>query len=487
MFASGYSNPNRKAVPIAVTRVSEPSRDEAEALSRFVCDSVTEYAIFTISSEGAIATWNPGAERAFGYRRDEVVGKHFAIIFTEDDRAAGVPAAEMRAAAERGRLDRDGWHVRKNGTRFWGTNTVQPLVDGAGRRHGFTKIVRDSTERYEAARALRVSEERFRLLVESVNHYAMFALDPDGRITLWNSGAERIFGYGHAAIVGEPFARLFTPREVERGLPGAELRRASAFGQVENERWQLRGDGSRFIARRRITLLRAGALGAAQGFAVTAHDVTEARANEKTMWNQAFHDELTGLPNRALFVAHLQRTIAHTKRDAASRYAVLFLDLDQFKALNDQFGHVLADRVLTEVGRRLRSCVRPEDVVARIGGDEFTVLVTSISSSEEVMRLTDRIHRALDGPVCVDTHTARASASIGVALGTAVYDRPEQLLGDADIAMYEAKARGRSSTVIFDERMRGRAVDLASGATGRRVRRASICAASRPVSATSSR
>jgi diguanylate cyclase (GGDEF)-like protein/PAS domain S-box-containing protein len=415
---------------------------------------VTEFAIFTTTSEGRIATWNPGAEHAFGFARSEVIGADFGIIFTVEDRAAGIPAAEMRIALERGRLDRDCWHMRKDGTRFWGTNTVQPLIDGDGRRHGFTKIVRDSTERYEAAIALRQSEERFRLLVESVDHYAMFSIGPDGRITLWNSGAEQIFRYRHAEIIGAPFSKLFTPGDAARGLPEVELRRAAELGQVENERWQLRGDGTRFIARRRITLLKAGSLGIAQGYSVTAHDVTESRANEKTMRKQAFYDELTGLPNRALFVEHLQRTIAHTKRHAGSKFAVLFLDLDQFKTINDGFGHVLADQLLTQVGQRLRACVRPEDVVARIGGDEFTVLVSSISSSKEVIGLTDRIHAAMELPIRVEKHEARATTSIGVALGTSAYDRSEDILRDADIAMYEAKALGRANTVIFDDRMR---------------------------------
>ncbi len=454
----GTVTSDRKGRRIAVSTASRASRDEAEALSRFVCDSVTEFAIFTTTSEGRIATWNPGAEHAFGYSRSEVIGADFGLIFTAEDRAAGIPDAEMRIAIERGRLDRDCWHMRKDGTRFWGTNTVQPLIDGEGRRHGFTKIVRDSTERYEAAIALRQSEERFRLLVESVDHYAMFSIGPDGLITLWNSGAEQIFRYRHAEIIGAPFSKLFTAGDTARGLPEVELRRAAELGQVENERWQLRGDGSRFIARRRITLLKAGSLGAAQGFSVTAHDVTESRANEKTMRKQAFYDELTGLPNRALFVEHLQRTIAHTKRHAGSRFAVLFLDLDQFKTINDGLGHVLADQLLTQIGQRLRACVRPEDVVARIGGDEFTVLVSSIASTKEIIGLTDRIHAAMEPPIHVEMHEARATTSIGVALGTDAYDRSEDILRDADIAMYEAKALGRANTVIFDDRMRASVV-----------------------------
>jgi diguanylate cyclase (GGDEF)-like protein/PAS domain S-box-containing protein len=447
-----------RAKASAVPRVAEPSRDEAEALSRFVCDSLTEFAIFMTTPHGEIVSWNSGAEHLFGYTRSEIIGTNFAVIFTAEDQAAEFPAYELRTAGEVGRVDRDCWHLRKDGTRFWASNTVQPLFDGDGQHRGFTKIVRDSTERYEAATALSESEERFRLLVESVDHYAMFSIGSGGLITLWNSGAERIFGYRSADIVGRPFATLFTAADIARGLPELELRRAAKQGQVENERWQTQADGSRFIARRRITLLKAGAVDVAPGFAVTAHDVTESRAIEKAMRKKAFYDELTGLPNRALFIEHLERTIAYTTRHPRSRYGVLFLDLDEFKSINDGIGHVLADQVLAQVGQRLQAAVRPEDIVARIGGDEFAVLVSPVSSPKVVLGVTERIHRALDAPLYVHGHEARTTTSIGVTLGTAGYARSEDLLRDSDIAMYEAKARGRSKTVIFDDRMRANAV-----------------------------
>ncbi|MEA2688233.1 MAG: hypothetical protein QOD51_840, partial [Candidatus Eremiobacteraeota bacterium] len=293
---------------------------------------------------------------------------------------------------------------------------------------------------------------------DSVDNYAIFSASAEGCITLWNAGAERTFGYAADDVVGKQFAMLFTETDVAADVPDAELEQVRELGVVENERWQMRKDGTRFIAQRRIALLKPDPGAGPQGFSVIAHDITERRASEQTMWDQAFHDTLTGLANRALLIEHLQNAVARAKRRPEKRFAVLFLDLDDFKSVNDDVGHILADGVLAQVAKRLRGCVRPEDVVARLGGDEFTILQNEVHGEQDAVALANRIHGSLAVPFSVAGHHVVVGTSVGIALGGAALSTVQDVLRDADVAMYEAKGRGRAQTVVYDEGMRARVV-----------------------------
>ena len=431
-------------------------RQGSDSLYGRLVDSVTEYAIFTVSPSGTVTSWNSGAERTFGFAEDEIVGQDVRLLFTPEDIADGQPAGEFTAALNEGRVHRDCWHLRRDGTRFWATNTAQPLRDEAGRPIGFSKIVRDSTERHLAATALRESEERFRLLIESAADYAMFAISLDGTITLWNVGAERLFGFRESEAVGRHFSIIFTLADIENGEPELELRQASAQGSASADRWYVREDGTRFFAVSKLTRLAQSPSAAAAGFVKIAHDITERKHQEEVMRHEAFHDRLTGLPNRALFSEHLQRVLAHAERFRARRFGLLFLDLDDFKAINDRYGHARADILLMELARRLETVVRAEDVVARFGGDEFTILLTDIDRTEQAVAVADALRRAVAEPLLFDDHEIVTTATIGIAIGSSAYERPEHVLRDADLAMYEAKAQGGNRSVVFDERTRSR-------------------------------
>ena len=248
----------------------------AEHRFQMLVEAVTDYAIYMLEPDGTIASWNPGARRIKGYTADEALGRPYSMFFTEEDRARGVPELAMRTAAETGRYQAEGWRVRRDGTRFWVAAVLEAIRDEDGRLLGFAKVTRDITERRAALEALRESEERFRILVDGVTDYAIFMLDPQGRVTNWNRGAQRIKQYRADEIVGEHFSRFYTPEDREAGLPARVLKVAEEEGRFEGEGWRMRRDGTRFWANVVIDAIRDDA-GRLLGFAKVTRDITERR------------------------------------------------------------------------------------------------------------------------------------------------------------------------------------------------------------------
>ena len=226
---------------------------ELEGLSeqqrlQLLINSITDYAIYMLDSEGRVATWNPGAERFKGYTADEIIGQNFSVFFTPEDRGAGLPQRALRTALAEGRFEAEGWRLRKDGSRFWVNAVLDPIFDPSGDHVGFAKITRDITAKRDNDRALYESEQRFRMLVQGVHDYAIYMLDTDGRVTNWNAGAQAIKGYTEDEIVGEHFSRFYTPEDRERGEPAKALATALRDGKYEREAWRMRKDGTLFWA-----------------------------------------------------------------------------------------------------------------------------------------------------------------------------------------------------------------------------------------------
>jgi len=238
--------------------------------------SITDYAIYMLDPTGVVSSWNAGAERFKGYTADEIVGDHFSRFYTEEDRATGLPARALRMAETEGRFEAEGWRVRKDGARFWASVVIDPIRDLDGRLIGFAKITRDLTERRASEEALRRSEERFRLLVQSVTDYAIYMLDPDGIVTSWNPGAQRFKGYAADEIIGQHFSRFYTDEDRAAGIPARALATAERVGRFEAEGWRVRKDGSRFWANVVVDAVRDPA-GRLIGFAKVTRDLTERR------------------------------------------------------------------------------------------------------------------------------------------------------------------------------------------------------------------
>jgi len=249
---------------------------------RLLVEGVEDVAIFMLDGAGRVSTWNSGAERIKGYRAEEIVGRHFSVFYPPEAVDAGTPARLLALAARDGRVEDEGWRVRKDGSRFWAEVMITALRDSEGAVTGFAKVTRDLTERKEAEDALRQSEQTFQLLVESVQDCAIFMLDPEGRVASWNASAERIKGYRAHEILGEHFSTFYPPEDVAQGKPHWALELAEREGRHEDEGWRVRKDGTRFWANAVISPMR-DPRGGLIGYAEVTRDLTQRRRSEQAL------------------------------------------------------------------------------------------------------------------------------------------------------------------------------------------------------------
>ena len=246
---------------------------------KLLVQSVVDYAIYMLDPDGIVTSWNAGAERIKGFSADEIIGKHFSQFYTEEDRAAGVPQRALATARETGKYEAESWRVRKDGTRFWASVVIDAIKSEEGELIGFAKVTRDMTDQRAAQQALLEAERRFRILVQGVTDYAIYMLDPQGCVTNWNAGAERIKQYSLDEIVGQHFSKFYTPEDVESGVPFRALETARETGRYEAEGWRVRKDGTRFWASVVVDAIH-DENGELLGFAKITRDMTEKRENQ---------------------------------------------------------------------------------------------------------------------------------------------------------------------------------------------------------------
>jgi PAS domain S-box-containing protein len=254
---------------------------ESERNFRLLVQGITDYAIYLLNPDGIVSNWNAGAERIKGYKAKEVVGKHFSIFYTSEDRANGIPARALETARKEKRFLAEGWRVRKDGTHFFASVVIDPIYEKR-KLVGFAKITRDITERQQALLELGRSESQFKTLVSGVTDYALYMLDPAGIVTNWNAGGERIKGYTAEEIVGQHFSKFYTPNDKANDKPANALRIAVETGHYEEDGWRVRKDGSFFWASVVIDPLRNEA-GELIGYAKITRDITERKKAEEQL------------------------------------------------------------------------------------------------------------------------------------------------------------------------------------------------------------
>lgn len=386
-----------------------------------------------LGADGTILRANPAELDLVGYARDQYVGRNMRQFHVDpaiaEDVLRRLRAGETVLNVEARLRHRDGSirHVLLS---------ANALLEGGQFVHARC-VTRDVTELKRAEHAVAY----FKAMVESADD-SIVSKTLDGVITTWNEAATRLYGYTADEAVGKPITLLVPPDHRDE-LTGVfeSLRRGERIEHYETTR--VRKDGTRVDVSISISPIL-DAQGRPVGATTITRDITYRRQAERQLLRGALHDALTDLPNRASFIDRVSQALARMRRDPDYRFGVLFVDCDHFKAVNDSLGHAAGDRLLVEIAKRLRASVRPGDVVARLGGDEFTLLLEEVAGLSEVEHVARRVLESMAAPFSLAGREVRASASIGAVLSEPHYLQAQDVLRDADLAMYRAKEQGRA-------------------------------------------
>ncbi|MEQ9328570.1 MAG: EAL domain-containing protein [Rhodospirillales bacterium] len=400
----------------------------------------------------AIVFANEAFQAITGYDDQDVALKGIEILFGPETRQESIDSV-IEALTDGKSLTLDMQTHRKSGDSFWAQVNISPVGVENGETTAYAVLIDDVSERVNARRALEESEQRYALAVAGAN---------DG-IWDWNMRTGRIYfsdrwkqmlGYVDGDLNGDldGWLDLVHKEDVDDVRNAIERHTLGATPHFSSEHRILHRDGSyRWVSARGLIVRDENNEPVRMAGSFT--EITDRKTFENQLFHDAFHDTLTDLPNRALFTDRLNHAINRSRRKSAEPFAVLFLDFDRFKIINDTLGHQVGDRMLMEISARLTKCLRPSDSIARFGGDEFAVLIEDLHDKTEVIMVTERIIDSMRRPFLLEGHEIVSSASIGIAIGDGDYTHTEDVLRDADIAMYEAKRAGKDQYVVFDSAM----------------------------------
>ncbi|WNG43818.1 PAS domain-containing sensor histidine kinase [Archangium minus] len=373
-------------------RLAEEQLRRSEEQFRLLVSGVKDYAIFMLDTEGRVLTWNSGAQRIKGYEAREIIGQSLSRFYTDEAVALGRPWDLLGEAARHGRVEDEGWRVRKDGSLIWANVVITAVYDETGKLRGFAKVTRDLSERRKVEERLRRSEERFRLLVSSVRDYAIFMLDTDGRVMTWNEGAASITGYTAKEIVGEPVALLYPPEEVAKNKPALDIETAKREGRLEEEGWRLRKDGTTYQAR--VTLSPVyDATGALMGFAKVTRDLTESKRAEDERVRLAQAQEAIRMRDEFLSIA---------SHELKTPLTALQLQLQSMRERLD----AVEPKTHAKLERAVRSTERLSDLieklldVSRLSSGQLTLHLERFDLLTAVNDVTERLREAATHASC---------------------------------------------------------------------------------------
>jgi len=454
VFAVGLAAAAGTAIQLVVHTLRQATRESRSILQ------TSQEAFISIDEDGLIREWNQQAERLFGWGRDEVIARpvHHTIIPRRHRDAHLRGLARFLSNSEgplmARRLEVEG--LRRDGTEVPIELSISALRESDGWR--FHAFVRDISERQATEAALREAEERFRKAFDD-SRVGMALVSLDGTFQRVNRALSEICGRTENSLLGERFSEIIYSGDRERET---EALRKVADGESYGYRGETRCQHARghpvWIS---LTVSPVyDSQGVLSYLIAQMEDISERKESEERLTRQALHDSLTGLPNRTLFADRVRMA---TARRTSQGFAIIYLDLDGFKLVNDTLGHAAGDQVLIEVARRLEQLLRAGDTLARLGGDEFALLCEGVAEAD-AKTIADRVIQALTGPIEVQDREIIQPASIGISLyGPGVrVEEPDEMLGEADMAMYRAKAGGKSRYTLFESWMRQGDTDRAS-------------------------
>ncbi|PDT09644.1 diguanylate cyclase [Rhizobium sp. J15] len=410
----------------------------AERNFKLLVQGVTDYAIYMLDPDGKVSNWNSGAERAKGYTADEIVGKDFSLFYSQEDRQNGLPQRALETARSEGKFEAQGWRYRKDGSSFWAYVVIDPIYDETGALIGYAKITKDNSKQKADADRIEEVSRNLDVALENIGQ-GICMFDRDERLLLCNKRYLEIFRFPEGSVhAGMAYREIVDIGYGANTEDAAEAAALSEAHYLRNMALIRSGAGSAVhkyasgvSIQQHVNMLANG------GWVVTFEDITDRLKSEEQVAFLAKHDGLTGLPNRLQFGDNVSEEMMIAER-VSGHVAVIGIDLDKFKEVNDQHGHATGDKVLVELAARLDAARQEGEFIARFGGDEFA----ASKRFDDLSALHDfiaRLEGALAGTVAIDGFEIKTGASLGVAIYPSDAASVDGLLANADLAMYRAK------------------------------------------------